>query len=134
MPEMLQLEVATPERLLVEEQVEEVQIPALDGFLGILPGHAPLLAQLSTGFMHYKAGARSWYLAIHGGYVEVKDDYVRVLADIAERAEEIDIERARRAKERAQEALLNPATGIAPASALAAMQRAEARLAAAEHR
>jgi F-type H+-transporting ATPase subunit epsilon len=134
MPEMLQLEVATPERLLVQEQVEEVQIPALGGFVGILPGHAPMLAQLATGFLHYKAGSRRWYLAIHGGYVEVKDDHVRVLADIAERAEEIDVERARRARERAQQALLNPALGVDPAFALAAMERAEARLAAAEHR
>lgn len=133
MPE-LQLEVATPERMLVQGEVAEVQIPTVNGFIGILPGHAPLLAELATGYMHFTEGAHKWYLAIHGGFVEVKDDRVRVLADLAERAEEIDIERARRARERAQEALVNPALGISPASALAAMQRAEARLEAASHR
>jgi F-type H+-transporting ATPase subunit epsilon len=134
MPELLELEVATPERILVQEEVDEVQIPTVNGFIGILPGHAPLVAELATGYMHYQAGARRWYLATHGGFVEVKDNHIRVLADIAERAEEIDIDRARQARERAQAALVNPALGVAPAFALAAMQRAEARLEAARHR
>ncbi len=134
MPELLRLEVATPERLLVDEQVAEVQIPARNGYIGILPGHAPLLAELATGFMHYTAGARRWFLAIHGGFVEVIDNRVRVLANIAERAEEIDVERARRALQRAQEQSVNPALGVDPAAALEAIHRAEARLEAAAHK
>lgn len=131
---MLQLEVATPERMLVQEEVAEAQIPTVNGFVGILPGHAPLLAELATGYMHFTAGARRWFLAIHGGFLEVKDDHVRVLADIGERAEDIDVERARRARERAQEQLINPALGADPAVALAAVMRAEARLEAAAHK
>jgi len=134
MPEMLELEVATPERLLVREQVAEVQLPALDGYIGILPGHAPLLSELTTGYMHYTAGARRWYLAIHGGFVEVAGDRVRVLADVAERAEEINMERARTALLRAEEQLGNPALGVDPAAALEAIWRAQARLEAAAHK
>ncbi len=134
MPEMIQLEVATPERLLVQEQVEEAQIPAKNGYIGVLPGHASLLAELTTGFMSYNAGGRRWYLALHGGFVEVLPDRVRVLATVAERAEEIDVERARRALERAQEQMIIPALGVDPAVALAAVGRAQARLEAASHR
>lgn len=134
MAELLELEVATPERLLVKEQVAEVQIPAVNGYLGLLPGHAPLLAQLSTGFMHYTAGTRKWYLAIHGGFVEVAGDRVRVLADKAERAEEIDVERARRDMQQAQEQLSNAALGVDPAAALASLVSAQARLDAAAHK
>jgi F-type H+-transporting ATPase subunit epsilon len=133
MPELLELEVATPERMLVKEQVAEVQIPARDGYVGVLPGHAPLLAELSTGFMYYTAGSRKWYLAIHGGFVEVNNDHVRVLANMAERAEEIDVERVRQDLRRAQEQL---ATGLGadPAFALDEIASAEARLHAAEHK
>ena len=134
MPELLQLEVATPERLLVNEQVAEVQLPARDGYVGLLPGHAPLLAQLSRGFMHYTAGSRTWYLAVHGGFMEVHDNHVRVLADAAEPAEEIDVERARQDMQRAQEALINPAVGVDPAVALGAVESAQARLDAASHK
>jgi F-type H+-transporting ATPase subunit epsilon len=132
MPDTLELEVATPEREIVREQVAEVQIPGKSGYLGILPGHAALLGQLGTGFLSYVAGGRRRYLSISGGFLEVKGDHVRVLADVAERAEEIDVERARRALERAQQNLANPALGVDPAVALSAMARAQARLAAAE--
>ena len=134
MAEEIGLEVATPERLLVQEQVDEVQIPAKNGYLGVLPGHAPLLAELSTGFLWYLSGGRRRYLAIHGGFLEVLPDKVRVLADAAERAEEIDVERARKALQRAQEQLLNPALGVDPAFALDAIKRAEARIEAAAHK
>ena len=133
MAEEIELEVATPERLLVQEQVDEVQIPAKNGYLGVLPGHAPLLAELSTGFLWYVSGGRRRYLAIHGGFLEVLPDKVRVLADAAERAEEIDVERARKALQRAQEEL-TAAVGVDPAVALASIQRAEARLEAASHK
>jgi len=128
MADVLHLEVATPERELVQEDVDEVQIPARNGYVGILPGHAAMLAQLGTGFLCYTSGGRRRYLSIAGGFLEVKDDSVRVLADTAERSEEIDVGRARRALERSQQQLINPALGVDPAEALAAVLRAECRL------
>ncbi len=134
MPDTIELEVATPERQLVHEHVAEVTVPAKDGYIGVLPGHAPLLAELDTGVMHYTAGGRRWYLAIHGGFLEVLPDHVRVLATAAEKTDEIDVERARRALQRAQAQAFNPALGVDPALALEAVHRAEARLAAAASR
>ena len=128
MADLLALEVVTPERLLVREDVTAVQVPAVTGYLGILPGHAPLVAELGTGFLNYEAGGKRWYLAVHGGYIEILADHVRVLATVAERAEEIDVERARQALKRAQEQMFNPSLGVDPAFALGAMQRAQARL------
>lgn len=128
MAEVLALEVVTPERLLVREEVTAVQVPAASGYLGILPGHAALLAELGTGFLNYEAGGKRWYLAVHCGYLEILADRVRVLATAAERAEEIDVERARVALKRAQEALFNASLGVDPAMALGAMARAQARL------
>jgi F-type H+-transporting ATPase subunit epsilon len=132
MADALELEVATPERLLVREEVTEVQLPGKDGYLGVLPGHAPLLSQLGIGYLSYLTAGRRKYLSVHSGFVEVLQDHVRVLAELAERAEEIDIERAKRAAQRAQEELINPNLGIDPAVALAALMRAQARLEAAE--
>ncbi len=132
MADALELEVATPERQLVREEVTEVQLPGKDGYLGVLPGHAPLLSQLGIGYLTYVAAGRRKYLSVHSGFVEVLPDHVRVLADAAERAEEIDVERARRAAQRAQEELLNPNLGVDPAAAMAALMRAETRLGAAE--
>ncbi len=134
MPEMLDLEIATPERLLVHEKVDDVQIPAKNGFIGVLPGHAPLLSELATGFLHYAAGGRRWYLAVHGGFLEIHQDHVRVLADAAEKAEEIDVARARTDLEKAQQQLVNASLGVDPAVALAAVERAQARLEAAAHK
>jgi len=134
MADVLHLEVATPERALAREEVSEVQIPAQDGYLGILPGHAALIGQLGTGYLWYVSGGRRRYLSVAGGFLEVKDDHVRVLADAAERAEEIDVERARRALQRAQEQLTTAALGVDPAMALEAMARAQSRLATAEQK
>ena len=131
MAEAFQLEVATPERLIVEERVTEAQIPARDGYLGVLPGHAPLVAELKSGVMSYMTGGSTRYLAIHGGFVEVLPEQVRVLADIGERAEEIDVPRAQAALTRAQRTLEDAYVDLDPASALAEMQRAQARLEAA---
>jgi F-type H+-transporting ATPase subunit epsilon len=125
---MLSLEIVTPERLLVREDVTAVQAPAANGYLGILPGHAPLLAEMGTGFLNYEAGGKRWYLAVHGGYLEILSDHVRLLATGAERAEEIDVERAKAAFKRAQEEMLNASLGVDPAVALNAMARAQARL------
>jgi len=134
MAEALTLEVVTPERLLVSEEVSAVQAPAADGYLGILPGHAPLMAELGTGFLNYEAGGKRWYLAVHSGYLEILADRVRVLATAAERAEEIDIARAQVAKQRAEALAFNASLGVDPAFALGALARAQARLEAAAHR
>src|SRR4051812_10078069 len=125
MPDTLELEVATPERELVREQVTEVQLPGKHGYLGVLPGHAPLLGLLGIGTLSYMVGGSKRYLSIHGGFLEILEDHVRVLADIAERAEEIDIQRAKAALERSQQQAMNPALGVEPAEALASIMRAE---------
>ena len=136
MAETLELEVATPERALVSEQVTDVQVPGKNGYMGILPGHAALLGLLGIGTLSYVslADGKKRYLSVHAGFVEVLDDHVRVLADCAERAEEIDIRRAQAALQRAQEEGLNPALGVDPAVALLAMARAQARLEAAQQK
>ena len=127
--DVLQLEVATPERELVREEATEVQVPGkTKGYMGILPGHAPLLGLLGIGTLSYLSGGTRRYFAVHGGFVEVVDNHVRVLADVAERQEEIDVQRARAALQRAQEESINPALGVEPAAALEAIQRAQARL------
>ena len=128
MADLLALEVVTPERLLVREDVATVQVLARNGYLGVLPGHAPLLAELGTGYMYYETGGRRSYLAVHGGFLEILQDRVRVLADAAERAEEIDVQRATAAKKRAEEQVSNASLGADPALALSAMARAQARL------
>jgi F-type H+-transporting ATPase subunit epsilon len=134
MPDVFQLEVATPERLIVEERATEAQVPARGGYIGVLPGHAPLVAELQSGVLSYVSEGRPRYLAIHRGFVEVLPEHVRVLADIGERAEEIDVQRAQMALARAQRALEDSHVNVDPASALSEMQRAQARLEAAAKR
>lgn len=136
MADTLSLEVATPERELVREPVSEVQVPGKSGYMGILPGHAPLMGILGIGMLTYVSvsDGKKRYLSIHQGFLEVLEDHVRVLADVAERAEEIDAQRARAALQRAQEEGLNPALGVDPGAALLAMARAQARLEAAEQK
>jgi F-type H+-transporting ATPase subunit epsilon len=132
MAETIDLEIATPERLLVKEQVSEIQIPGKEGYLGILPGHAPLLSMLGTGFLSYSCGGRKRYLSIHGGFVEVLPEQVRILANVAERAEEIDVDRARKDLEQAHEHVMNPSLGVDPAVALEELAAAQARVDAAD--
>ena len=107
LPDSLTLEVVTPERQLLHETgVREVQLPGLDGFLGILPGHAPLLTELGIGELSYRRDGQRHYAVIVFGFAEVLPDRVSVLAETAERAEEIDVERARAGRERAEKLLL----------------------------
>jgi len=135
MADLLELEIATPARQLVSEQVSDVQIPGKDGYLGILPGHAALLSQLGAGALSYAAGGGPRrYLAIDGGFLEVLDDHVRVLADSAERAEDINLDRARSDLARAQQQLSSTAPDADPVAAMAAANRAQARIDAAERR
>ena len=101
----LQLEVVTPERRVLSEGVDSVVIPGLDGELGILPGHTPLISQLKTGVLSYTQGGRTVQLLVSGGFLEVRDDHVSVLAEIAERPEEIDAAGARVAREQVEKRL-----------------------------
>ncbi|MFZ5926241.1 MAG: ATP synthase F1 subunit epsilon [Acidobacteriota bacterium] len=132
---LLRLEVATPERMLLRENVRQAQVPAANGYLGILPEHAPLLAELGAGVLVYELenGQKKWMTVI-GGYVEVGPDRIRVLTNRAESADEIDVARAQAALKRAEERILNPAPGVDIARALNAAQRARARLEAAAHK
>ncbi len=134
LPDSLTLEVVTPERQLLHETgVREVQLPGLDGYLGILPGHAPLLTELGIGELSYRRDGQRHYAVIVFGFAEVLPDRVSVLAETAERAEEIDVERARAARERAEKLLLAGA-GAAEADwdeVNRALQRATVRLQAA---
>jgi F-type H+-transporting ATPase subunit epsilon len=126
----LLLEVATPERLLVREDATEVYIPGSDGMLGILPDHAPMLGALGTGELSIVTATGRRSMFVSGGWLQVLNNEVRVLADRAEHIEEIDVVRAEKALKRAQERLAAPASaGIDVARAINAMKRAEARLA-----
>ncbi len=105
LPESISLEVVTPDRRVVQETVEEVQVPGSQGYLGVLPGHAPLMTELGIGMLSYRRRGEWFYLTAIRGFAEVLAGRVIVLAERAERAEEIDIERARRAAARAEERL-----------------------------
>ena len=108
LPKSLTLEVVTPDRAIIKEQVDEVVLPGSEGSFGVLPGHAPLLATLQVGEMWYRKGQETHYLVIAFGFVEVLPDKVTVLAHIAEKAEEIDLTRAEAAKARAEQRISNP--------------------------
>jgi len=105
MPDTFQLEIVTPEKLVVKEAVDEAQIPGLDGYLGILPGHAPLITELGVGVITYRAGGTTKTLSVAWGFAEVLQDKVTILAETVERPDEIDVARAQQAKERAEQLL-----------------------------
>jgi F-type H+-transporting ATPase subunit epsilon len=105
LPTSISLHVVTPERQLLQETVDSIQLPGRDGYLGILPGHAPLITELGYGELSYQQGKELRHMTVMGGYAEVLGDRVTVLAEVAERAEEIDVDRAREAKVRAEKRL-----------------------------
>src|ERR1044072_7856188 len=107
MADKIQLDVVTPERRVLGEPVEMVTVPGLNGELGILPGHTPLISQLKTGVLTYVQDGKSFQLHVSGGFVEVRDDHVSVLAEVAERPEEIDAASARAARERFEKQVTN---------------------------
>ncbi|MCL4811783.1 MAG: F0F1 ATP synthase subunit epsilon [Vicinamibacteraceae bacterium] len=109
LPSKLSLELVTPDRALAHEAVDEVQLPGVDGYIGVLPGHTPLLALLGVGQMWYRRGTEKTFLSVAGGTVEVLPDRVIVLSLTAERAEDIDIMRAEAARKRAEQALVKSA-------------------------
>jgi F-type H+-transporting ATPase subunit epsilon len=102
LPAHLTLEIVTPDRQILTDEVDEVEVPGADGYFGVLPGHTPLLASLQVGELWYRKGAEKSYLSIALGFAEVLPERVIILARIAERAEEIDVERAEAEKERAE--------------------------------
>ncbi len=102
MAERIQLDVITPERRLLSETVDAVTVPGMNGEIGILPGHTPLISQLQTGVLSYTQGTATRRLMVSGGFVEISDERVSVLADIAERPEEVDAARARQERELAE--------------------------------
>lgn len=129
LPDTIELQVVTAQRQLVREAVEEVQVPGRDGYLGILPGHAPLLSELQVGELSYRKGTQWNFLCVFWGFVEVLPDRVTVLAETAERAEEIDLDRAQQAQRRAEQRLQHPDdTALDLARAQAALQRALIRV------
>jgi len=132
LPENIELEVVTPERHLLHDSVQWVEIPGKEGYLGILPGHAPLITELGVGVLNYRKGGETHFLSIIEGYAEVLPDRVIVLAEISERAEEINVERSREAAERARTEISKTATGNEEwKRATFALQRAIVRLQAA---
>src|SRR5262245_2167766 len=108
LPTKLMLEIVTPDHPLIREEVDEVVVPGSEGAFGILPGHTPLLASLKVGELWYRQGQEKHYLSVAFGFVEVLPDQVTVLAQMGERSGEIDVERAERAKRRAEERLAQP--------------------------
>jgi F-type H+-transporting ATPase subunit epsilon len=105
LPTKIQLHIVSADRSLVNETVDEVEIPGADGYFGVLPGHTPLLALLGTGELWYRQGSEKAFLSVAFGFAEVQPDRVTILAQIAEKAEEIDVARAEAAKKRAEERL-----------------------------
>jgi F-type H+-transporting ATPase subunit epsilon len=128
-PTHLQLEFVTPDRAIVHDDVDEVELPGEEGYFGVLPGHAPLLAALTTGLVRYRKGTETRFAFVAGGFAEVVPTRVTVLAPVAERAEDIDTARAEAAKRRAEERLARPAvTDFDAERARIALLRAITRL------
>src|SRR5262245_7624290 len=132
----MRFELATPIRLLVSRDVDEVVAPGTEGYFGVLPGHAPFLTTLGSGEVSYRSGREESALAVSGGFAEVTGDHVIILAESAELPEEIDVARAERAKQRAEQRLAGRSPSghqeeIDYARAAAALARALARLQAA---
>ncbi|MFN8065186.1 MAG: F0F1 ATP synthase subunit epsilon [Vicinamibacterales bacterium] len=107
-PNKLQLQIVSAERSIVDATVDEVEIPGAEGYFGVLPGHTPLLALLGTGELWYRHGGETHFISLSGGFAEVQPDRVTILAQIAERADEIDVARAEAARRRAEERLASP--------------------------
>ncbi len=134
MADTIELEIVTPERLVVKDRAEEIQIPGRNGYLGILPGHAPLITELAVGEIEYKHAGTVTRLSVAWGFAEVLPEKVTILAETAELAEDIDVERATAARERALEEIRKADTGDAYAEAADALARAESRLAVAKQK
>ena len=128
LPTHIDLKIVTPDRLIVHEQVDEVEIPGAEGYFGVLPGHTPLLAALAVGELWYRKGQDKFFLSLAFGFAEVLPDRVTILARLAERAEEIDVARAEAAKKRAEERLIQSKSDIDYERARIALMKSLMRL------
>ena len=128
LPTKLTLEIVTPERALVTEQVDEVELPGSEGYFGVLPGHTELLASLQVGELWYRIGQEKFYLAVAFGFVEVLPDHVTVLARIAEKSQDIDVGRAESAKKRAESRVASPSPDMDFERARVALMKSLIRL------
>ena len=125
----INLTVVTPERALVREQVDQAQVPGLEGYLGLLPGHAPLFSELGAGELSYTREGQTQSIALAKGFVEISNDKVRVLADVAEPAADVDLIRAKEALRRAEERISTGGADVDYPRAQAALARAVMRIA-----
>jgi F-type H+-transporting ATPase subunit epsilon len=130
----MELEIVTPERLVVKDRAENIQIPGRSGYLGILPGHAPLITELAVGEIVYGNGSDNTRLSVAWGFAEVLPDKVTILAETAELAEDIDVPRAEAARDRALQHLKHGGDAAGYAEAASALARAEARLSVAKQK
>jgi F-type H+-transporting ATPase subunit epsilon len=128
MADLIQLEIVTPEKLVVRDTADEVQIPGKAGYMDVLPGHAPLITELTIGEITYKHGGNTEHFSVAWGFAEVLPDKVTILAQTAERAADIDVKRAQEAKARAEAALKEPGPDLDYEATLNALKRAEVRL------
>jgi F-type H+-transporting ATPase subunit epsilon len=128
LPAHIDLQIVTPDRRIVQEQVDEVEIPGSEGYFGVLPGHTPLLASLAVGELWYRKGQEKVFLSIAFGFAEVLPDRVTILARIAERAEDISVERAEASRKRAEERLAQTRSDIDYERARFALMKSIARL------
>jgi F-type H+-transporting ATPase subunit epsilon len=128
MPDTFQLEIVTPEKMVVKDVAEEIQIPGKGGYLGVLPGHAPLISELAVGEITYRSNGSEHHLSVAWGFAEVLPDKVTILAETSERPGEIDRNRAEKAKQRAEERLQSGSTNVDYTRATHALDRAETRL------
>ena len=131
LPAHLTLSIVTPDRAIAHDEVDEVEIPGADGYFGVLPGHTPLLASLQVGVLWYRKGSEKFYLSIAFGFAEVLPDRVTVLAQICERAEEIDVSRAEAERRRAEEQLARARADVDMERARVSLMKALMRLQAA---
>ena len=128
LPTHIHLEIVTPDKLLVREEVDEVEIPGSEGYFGVLPGHTPMLASLTVGEMWYRKGQERFYLGVAFGFAEVLPDRVTILAQMAERPEDIDVDRAEAAKKRAEARITQVKSDVDYDRARAALMKSLMRL------
>ena len=132
LPEKIELEIVTPEKLFFSGEVDEVKVPGAEGYLGILPGHAPLLSQLQIGVISYRQGSQETHLFCSWGFAEVLPDRVSVLVEVAETPDQIDVERARAGRDKAEKLLRSLDEDIDFVQTMNALQPAEVQLELAE--
>ncbi len=128
MAESIELEIVTPEKQVVRDHADEIQIPGKGGYIGVLPGHAPLITELAVGEITYRSGGKTTHISVAWGFAEVLPNKVTILAETAERADEIDVPRAQAALHKAQERLKEADSEEKVDHELAAVRRAETRI------